>query len=350
MSGKRPLPFEMGGQQVQPGCRADIAIPAARLYTNTPLDIVARVVHGKKPGPQLLVCSAVHGDEINGVEICRRLLKHPALKHLRGTLIVVPIINLFGFTQKSRYLPDRRDLNRSFPGSERGTLASRMASRFTSEILSRASHVIDLHTGAIHRSNLPHIRVNTEDTAAFEMAQAFRCPVILDSKLLDGSLRETTSNMKIPYILFEAGEALRFEDRYITAGIRGILNVMRHLNMIPEKKHRSPPVTAVLATNSFWVRSTRDGVLSNVVSLGQSVSCGEKLATIVNPLSNDEEAIYSTGNGIVIGATQIPLVHEGEALFHIASFDKVDVAEASLEAFEEANDYPPLEVEPGLPS
>lgn len=342
--------FFLGGQEVAPGSRADISIPAARLYTSTPLDIVARVVHGKKSGPRLLVCSAVHGDEINGVEICRRLLKHPALKHLKGTLIAVPVINLFGFTQKSRYLPDRRDLNRSFPGSERGTLASRMAHRFTQEILSHASHVVDLHTGAIHRSNLPHIRVNTEDGEAFAMAEAFSCPVILDSKLLDGSMRETARNLGKPYILFEAGEALRFEEKYITAGVRGILNVMRHLGMIPEKKHRNPPVTAVLAKNSFWVRSTRDGVITKAAPLGLRVSKGETLAMVVNPLSSDEEPIQSPGNGIIIGATRIPLVHEGEALFHIAGFDQVDVAEASLEAFDEANDYPPLEVEPGSPS
>lgn len=343
-------PFELGGERVEPGNRADISIPAAKLYTNTPLDIVARVVHGKKAGPRLLICSAVHGDEINGVEICRRLLKHPALKHIKGTLIVVPVINLFGFTQKSRYLPDRRDLNRSFPGSERGTLASRMAYRFTNEILAHASHVVDLHTGAIHRTNLPHIRVDTSDEEAFGMARAFRCPVILDSKVLDGSMRETARDLNKPYILFEAGEALRFEEKYITAGVRGILNVMRQLQMIPEKKHRNPPVTPVLATKSFWVRSPRDGVITKTLSLGQRVVAGETLATLVNPLSSDEKAIEAPASGIIIGATRIPLVHEGEALFHIAGFDKVDVAEASLEAFDEANDYPPLEVEPGPPS
>ena len=151
-------PFIFGNSIIAPGERMVVDIPFGKLYTHTELNIGAHVLHGKKPGPVLLITAALHGDEINGVEICRRLLKLPKLSQLRGTLVVVPIVNTYGFVQQSRYLPDRRDLNRSFPGSEKGSLGSRMAYQFTERILKQCTHVIDLHTGAIHRSNLPHRR------------------------------------------------------------------------------------------------------------------------------------------------------------------------------------------------
>ena len=176
-------PFEIDGITVQPGSRAKVELPLAQLYTQTPLNVPIHVIHGRKPGPVFMVSAAIHGDELNGVEIIRRLLRHSALKNLSGTLLAVPVVNVFGFIHKSRYLPDRRDLNRCFPGSETGSLGARMAWQFKTQVLDRATHAVDLHTGAIHRDNLPQIRANLSNDDTGAMANAFGVPVVINSVL-----------------------------------------------------------------------------------------------------------------------------------------------------------------------
>ncbi|MGB5541537.1 MAG: succinylglutamate desuccinylase/aspartoacylase family protein, partial [Gammaproteobacteria bacterium] len=186
-----------------------INLPIGRLYTYDNLTMPIEVVNGRRGGPRLFVSAAIHGDELNGVEIIRRLLRHSALQRLRGTLIAVPVVNVHGLLHRSRYLPDRRDLNRSFPGSSRGSLAGRIADLFMREIVANCTHGIDLHTGAVHRENLPHIRANLDDPATLELARAFGVPVLLNSDLRDGSLREAAMEAGIPMLLYEGGEALR---------------------------------------------------------------------------------------------------------------------------------------------
>ena len=172
-------PFQLAGHTILPGQRSQIDVPVARLYTHTPLHITVEVGHGRREGPVILVCGGIHGDEINGVEIVRRLLRSKAIKSLRGTLIAVPVVNVFGFLQQTRYLPDRRDLNRCFPGSENGSLGGRIAALFREQIVDQATHIIDLHTGAIHRTNLPQIRAQLSPGSETErMADAFGAPVI----------------------------------------------------------------------------------------------------------------------------------------------------------------------------
>lgn len=209
---KKREAFEIEGKRVVAGTQMGIKLPAAKLYTDTQLDIHVEVFHGLKPGPTLLVCAAIHGDELNGIEICRRLLGRVNPKNLAGTLIVVPIVNVFGFIQQSRYLPDRRDLNRCFPGSSKGALASRLANLFATQLLVHATHVIDLHTGAIHRDNLPQIRCDTGDETMLAMANAFGAPLIMHSKARIVSMRGYANQQGIPCILYEAGEALRFSE------------------------------------------------------------------------------------------------------------------------------------------
>ncbi|MCW8901464.1 MAG: succinylglutamate desuccinylase/aspartoacylase family protein, partial [Gammaproteobacteria bacterium] len=206
---------------IKPGTRMTIDLPAARLYTHAPMSIPVHVVSGKTTGPRLFLSAAIHGDEINGIEIIRRLLKLPALKRLQGTLIAVPMVNVHGIINHSRYLPDRRDLNRSFPGSEKGPLALRLANLFMKEIVEQSTHGIDLHTGAIHRSNLPQIRANLDNDETEKLARAFDVPVIISSNLRDGSLREAAAEFGIPMLLYEAGEALRFDEVAIRAGVKG---------------------------------------------------------------------------------------------------------------------------------
>ncbi|RUO80381.1 succinylglutamate desuccinylase [Idiomarina tyrosinivorans] len=319
--------FEVAGKRIAPGTRQHITLPAARLYNDAPLDLRLEVFHGSRPGPVLLVCAAIHGDELNGIDVCRRLVERTDASKLSGTLIVVPIVNLLGFIQQSRYLPDRRDLNRCFPGSERGALGSRMAYLFSQELVRKATHIIDLHTGAIHRSNLPQIRVNVDDEASLNMAKAFAAPVILHAKERDGSLRSLANEWGIPLILYEAGEALRFDQAAISAGVDGVENVMKHLKMARGRKKRQRLVP-VIARRSTWLRSEHDGLIVTQVSLGQTVKKGQHVAASVSPHGDDAEPIVASVNGIVIGLSNIPVANEGEALFNIAQFDAEELGEA----------------------
>ena len=205
-------PFEIAGVVIKPGQRISLEIPVPSLYTHTELEMPVHVVHGRKSGPTLFLSGAVHGDEINGVEIIRRVLRTKSLARLHGTLLAIPVVNIFGFINQSRYLPDRRDLNRSFPGSESGSLAARIAHRFLNEIVARCTHGIDLHTGAIHRDNLPQVRAVLDDEETEKMARAFKPPVILNTSIVEGSLREAVEKLDIAVIVYEAGEALRFDE------------------------------------------------------------------------------------------------------------------------------------------
>ena len=225
-------PIEIAGVSVAPGTRQSIDIPLPSFYTHSSVNMPVHVVHGRKPGPVLLVCAAIHGDEINGTEIIRRLLAHRAMNRLRGTLIAIPVVNVYGFVSKSRYLPDRRDLNRSFPGSETGSMASRLAHVVMEQIITHCTHIVDLHTGAVYRENLPQIRAKLRNDPEIErLARAFGVPVILDADLLEGSFRAACHDQDVPVILYEAGEALRFDELAIRAGVRGVLNVMTALGM-----------------------------------------------------------------------------------------------------------------------
>ncbi|MFC4654592.1 MULTISPECIES: succinylglutamate desuccinylase/aspartoacylase family protein [Rheinheimera] len=323
--------FELAGSRIKAGSRAVVDIPFGKLYTHTELNIGAHVLHGKRPGPVLLVTAALHGDEINGVEICRRLLKIPKLNQLKGTLIVVPIVNTYGFVQQSRYLPDRRDLNRSFPGSEKGSLGSRMAWQFTEHILKKCQFVIDLHTGAIHRSNLPQVRASAKDKMALQMAEVFNAPIIVKAASRDGTMRGTANSLGIPIVLYEAGEALRFDEQSINIGVRGILNVMQHLGMLAGRK-TAPRTQSLFTKKSSWVRAEHDGIARYYVTLGQAVQQGDVLAHIYSPYSDFEVAVTASFSGIVIGRNNLPLVNEGEALFHIAEVSELDEAEKTLDA------------------
>ncbi|PYE33219.1 hypothetical protein DFP83_10456 [Idiomarina fontislapidosi] len=320
--------FELAGCRVEPGSHQHVRLPAARLYNDAPLDLRIDVFHGVKPGPVLLLSAAIHGDELNGIEICRQIIQRINPLELAGTLIVVPIVNLFGFIQQSRYLPDRRDLNRCFPGSERGALGSRIAHLFNEELVQKASHIVDLHTGAIHRSNLPQIRVDIDNEQALAMAKAFGSPVILNSKERDGSLRALANSLGIPLILYEAGEALRFDDASINSGVVGVINVLKHLKMLKGRR-QGRRISPVISSRSTWVRAEKDGLVLRKVELGQTVQPEQVLAHVASPHGDDVDVITSPVPGIIIGCTNIPVANEGEALFNIAQFESDSLEEAT---------------------
>lgn len=327
--------FVIGNTSVARRTRSVIELPLPPLYTHTPLYLPVHILRGAKDGPRLFVSAALHGDELNGTEIIRRLLKQPALKRLRGTLVAVPIVNIYGMLNHSRYLPDRRDLNRSFPGSSKGSLAARLAHLFMNEIVHNCTHGIDLHTGAIHRSNLPQIRANLDDQETAQLATDFGVPVLLNSNLRDGSLREAASQHGIPMLLYEAGEALRFDEVAIRAGVRGVINVMRSMEMLPaSRSKRKKQNEPFIARSSSWVRASASGLFRKVSSLGSRVKRGEVIGLIDDPFGGNEYEVTSTASGIIIGCAEIPLVHEGEALFHVARFEDVKTVAGEVESFQ----------------
>ena len=332
-------PFILAGQEVLPGTSTIIDVPLPDLYTHSSLSMPVQVIRGKRQGPILFVSAAVHGDEINGVEIIRRLVKSKSLSRMKGTLITVPIVNVYGFLNQSRYLPDRRDLNRCFPGSVKGSLAARLAKLFMTEVAQQCTHGIDLHTAAIHRDNLPQIRADLSNPVTEQMALAFNAPVVVNSGLIEGSLRYACSIEKnLPVIVYEAGEALRFDEFSIRAGVKGILAVMQSIDMLtaPKRKTKKKAPEPFVAQSTLWVRAPQSGIFRMTVSMGKHVFEGDLLGAVATPYGEDgkETDIISPISGIIIGRTNLPLVSEGEALFHIARFTRPKDVVDNLEAFQ----------------
>lgn len=317
----------IGGQTIPRGKVTQLELPVAKLYTDTEIAMPVHIVRARKPGPTVLICAAMHGDELNGIEIIRRLIAGKGLRISAGTVIAVPMINVYGILSQSRYMPDRRDLNRSFPGSAQGSMAGRVAHQFFSEIVKQCDYGIDLHTGAIHRSNLPQIRADLSDPETRALAEAFGVPVLLNATLRDGSLRESATAAGVKILLYEAGEALRFDELSIRAGVRGIANVLAHLGMTRQRS-RKKIVAPFEANTSAWVRASGSGIVRNLCRLGDHVNAGDVLAEIGSPFGVVSDRIVAPRGGIIIGRQNIPLVQEGDAMFHIAYFDEAhEVAE-----------------------
>jgi predicted deacylase len=328
--------FTIGGAVINRGERKRVSLNVARLYDFTEVGIPVEVIRGKKNGPVLFVCSTIHGDEINGIEIVRRLLKHSSLRKLRGTLIAVPIMNVYGFNTRSRYLPDGRDLNRSFPGSHKGSLAAQIADILMKEIISKATHGIDLHTGSGHRVNLPHVRASIDNPETKLLARAFKTPVIINSSLRDGSLREAAYDHGVKMLVFEGGGALRFDEKIIKAGLHGILSVMRQTGMIQSVSHKtlSKPKEVFIAHSSHWVRASSSGTMVQKKKTGESVKKGEILGVISDPFGDHNFPVKAERDGIIIGLTMLPLVNSGDALFHIATFENVGEVEEQVDRYD----------------
>ena len=331
-------PFQIAGIEVAAGSTAEIDLPVSIMPDHTPVCMALEVLHGKRDGPTMFVSAAVHGDEVIGVEIVRRLLRAPQLKSLRGTLLVVPVVNSFGFLNRSRYLPDRRDLNRCFPGHPSGSLGARLAHIFLNEVVLRCDFGIDLHSAAIHRSNLPQVRVSPSDSFTHKLALAFGAPVVLTSALRDGSLRAVAAEKGTPIVLYEAGEGLRFDEMAVRAGVAGILRVMRSMDMLPAKGIARASSVPHICTSSSWLRAPAGGLLRTFRGEGETVEEGDLLATVSDPFGKVETDLVAPGPGILIGRAILPVVNEGDAIFHLAqlspraSEETVDTLAAQLES------------------
>jgi predicted deacylase len=293
------------------------------------------VIRGKQNGPTVFISAAIHGDELNGIEIIRRLRKLQVLKKLKGTLILVPIVNIYGVMTLSRYLPDRRDLNRNFPGSAKGSLASRIAKIFFDEIVDKCDLGIDIHTASIHKSNLPQVRTNIDNEYTLKLAKAFEAPVIMHSEVRDGSLRATAEDSGTPILLYEAGEALRFDEKSIRIGVKGLVNVLVQLEMLPKNTSKKRKKVPIVTKMSRWVRASKSGMVRTIKALGDTVNEDDVIAYIDDPFEDDAYELKAPFKGIIVGKSAIPLVQEGDAVFHIAKFRDLEIAENKIEYFSE---------------
>ncbi len=323
-------PFVIANTEIAAGKRGVVEIPLSVLSNHTPMNLPVYVVHGRQEGPTLLVTAAVHGDEIIGVEIIRRILGSKSIRGISGTLVAVPIVNVYGFISNSRYTPDRRDLNRCFPGSPNGALASQLADVLVTQLLTQADYSIDLHSAAVHRANLPQIRGDLDREGFRELARAFSAPVIVHSTLRDGSLRATAREMGVEALLYEAGEALRFDETAIRVGVRGVIGVMRSLSMLKQRTPKGRSRPPVSARSTKWIRAEGGGILRTHKTLGDLVAKNELLGVISDPFGKGGTDVLSSIPGIVIGRTNLPIVNQGDALFHVAEVFDADKAEGRL--------------------
>jgi predicted deacylase len=328
-------PLALAGTSVEPGSRRTVDIPISVMSDHTPVTLSVHVIHGRRQGPTIFVSAAIHGDEIIGVEIVRRLVRSPALRRVAGTVLLIPVVNSYGFIAHSRYLPDRRDLNRSFPGSAKGSLAARLAHLFLSEVVSRCDYGIDLHSAAVHRTNLPQIRVGEDDEKALELARAFGAPVTLKAELRDGSLRHAAHERGVPVMVFEAGEGLRFDEFAIRVGVKGALRVMRHLGMIARGAITDSRFVSPVAEKSSWVRAPQGGILRALRRSGDIVEKGELLGIVSDPFGEREAEVKAVVGGLIVGRANLPVVNQGDALFHIAVLPRAAAAGTALESLEE---------------
>ncbi|MGH6854913.1 MAG: succinylglutamate desuccinylase/aspartoacylase family protein [Aestuariivirga sp.] len=323
-------PLRIGNHSIEAGSRVTVELPVSVLSNDMPMSLPIHVLHGAKPGPVLFVSGVVHGDEIQGVEIIRRVLRHEALEQLSGTLLAIPIVNAFGLLNHSRYMPDRRDLNRSFPGSDKGSLASLLADLFMREVVLRSHYGIDLHTAALHRNNLPQIRIAPEEPELLALAQIFGPPVVLVSRLRDGTLRQCARDAGVKMLLYEGGEALRFDETAIRAGTLGILRVMKFLGMIDAPDVSGREVPPVLSHSSTWLRAPEGGILRSKQAIGEHVRKGETMGEISDPLGERPVPVVCDDDGIIVGQTNLPVVNRGDALYHVARLKKPASTQAPL--------------------
>jgi predicted deacylase len=312
------MSFEIGGVTVAAGERQTVNLEVSTLANATRMNLPVHVVHGTGDGPVMFLSGVVHGDEILGLEIVRRVLARDELSTILGTLLAVPIVNAFGFLNHSRYMPDRRDLNRSFPGSDQGSLSSLLADLFFREVVKRSHYGIDLHTAALHRTNLPQVRISPGHAELARLAEAFAPPVILTSKLREGSLRQCAQDEGVHVLLYEGGEALRFDETAIEAGVKGVLRVMKAIGLISAAPAVSAHAKVTHSSSSAWVRAPEGGILHSVRQVGDKVGLKEPIAIITDPLGTVTVPVFAEDDGIIIGRTNLPIVNRGDALFHLA--------------------------------
>ncbi|MEL7449013.1 MAG: succinylglutamate desuccinylase/aspartoacylase family protein [Pseudomonadota bacterium] len=308
-------PLVLLGTEVPAGTSTRLSWSPAHSFAGIAGPTPVLVVNGAKPGPVLCLTAAIHGDELNGIEVVRRVLYDLDARKLSGTVIGVPIVNLQGFRRGSRYLPDRRDLNRFFPGNARGSSAARIARSFFDEVIQHCTALVDLHTGSFHRTNLPQLRADLRNPAVVELTQGFGSTVVLHSEGADGTLRRAATDAGIPAVTLEAGEPARVQSKAVSHGAKGVMTLLNELGMykrITMWGHREP-----VYYRSTWVRADRGGVLFSEVDLGERVTENQLLGTITDPITNVQTEVRASASGRVLGMAVDQFVMPGFAAFRI---------------------------------
>ncbi|MEL6301293.1 MAG: succinylglutamate desuccinylase/aspartoacylase family protein [Pseudomonadota bacterium] len=308
-------PLDFLGEEIPAGSYRQLAWSATELFEGLPVDTPVLVLHGRNPGPILCLTAAIHGDEINGIEIVRRVLHGLQPSTLTGTVIGVPIVNIQGFRRGTRYLPDRRDLNRHFPGTTTGSAASRIANSFFNNVVRHCDALVDIHTGSFERSNLPQLRADLADAGVRALANGFGATVIVNSQPRPGTLRYAATLSGVPTVTLEAGGPERLEQEEVTQGVRGIETLLRTLGMVVSE--RSDTEREETYYRSAWVRADRGGILIASVGLGSRVSEGDLLGKITDPINNETVGIYAPRDGRIIGMARNQVVMPGFAAFHL---------------------------------
>lgn len=305
------------GQEIQPGKGYELNLSVAKLHTSTPIQIPILVERAKLDGPTVVLMAGMHGDEINGIEIIRRIIHKKLNKPTKGTVICIPVFNIFGFLNLKRELPDGRDLNRSFPGSSTGSLASQFAFQFMKEIAPVVDVIVDFHTGAAQRNNYSQIRCDFDDSKSVELAKIFNPPIILDSALIPKTIRESIQRFGKQYLLFEGGKANSIEESVVEEGINGAKLILNHFGMRSFKIDISAGRKPVFLGQSKWLRAPNSGLFLAQVINGSHVKKGELLAIIMDPFGKIERKIKATTDGVVLCVNEAPTVYKGDAIFHI---------------------------------
>lgn len=309
-------PLIINNITVEPGTEQEVSLHVGRLPSDTRINIKLKVFHAKKPGPSLLVLAGIHGDEINGVEIVRRALADRLFQNLeRGSVIAIPLLNVYGFINFSREVPDGKDVNRSFPGRQSGSLASRVARALTQKVLPHIDCGVDFHTGGSNNYNFPQVRYSKGHAPAESLAQAFQPPVILANKPIAKSLRKVSKDQGKPIIVFEGGENARFDGFAIERGLRGLTNIMRYLGL---KAGEPSGDLSLQFDRSTWLRAAKAGIFQWTKSSGQWVQKGEPIGRISDPYGELSIPVVAPRGGFIIGHNNSPVVSTGDALFHIS--------------------------------
>lgn len=314
-SDSKPSIDSWQGTAVPLGSGLDLNLTVGESYSGMDVRIPIHIRRGQEPGPTVFITAALHGDEINGTGTIRELIQDESLVIRRGALLLAPVLNLLGFDRHSRYLPDRRDLNRSFPGSSQGSLASRMARTIFDEIISRCDFGIDLHTASVRRTNYPNVRADLESPEVVRIAEAFGCELLLDGKGPRGSLRREATRAGCPTIVFEGGEVSKVEPRIVESAIRGVKNVLSHLEMTDDAP--ASPDYQLKIVKTKWVRADRGGFLQFHVKPGEIIEEGQPIATNTTLLGREQRVLHSPFAGVVIGMTTLPATSPGEPICHI---------------------------------
>ncbi|RLD27953.1 MAG: succinylglutamate desuccinylase [Bacteroidetes bacterium] len=320
MTKKKAKVLTLLGEEILPGTSRELNFSFAKLHTNTPIEVPIIVERSQFDGPTVLFIAGIHGDEVNGVEVVRQLVSKGINKPKIGTIICIPIINIFGFLQKVREFPDGRDLNRAFPGSKNGSLAARVAYQLMNDIVPKVDYCLDFHTGGSSRFNAPHVRVEKGNNTLTKLAETFNAPFILHSKNLKKSFRNACRKKGIPLLLFEGGKSNSIDTVVSNTGVNGSKRVLHHLGMLKSQfKVSSPKKSSVTISRSKWIRANASGMFKSTITVGNFVAQGDVIGQITDPYGKIFKRVKASNNGYIVNVNEAPLVYQGDALFHIST-------------------------------